>query len=407
MRIVSLQNANCGVAKCEWSADILSVIERLSKGFAADMLRHFPAICLVGPRQCGKTTMAKTLGAHYFDIESPGDRGRLDVMWDSIMAGDEVAVFDEAQCWPELFARLRGAIDSRRRVKGRFVLLGSISLELMTQVGESLAGRMAVIELTPLHAAEMEASTHDLLWRCGGFPDGGVLGEGAYPKWQNNYLKLMSKRDLPQWGLPAKPEQTERLFRLVAGMHGNAQNASELGAVLGLTHTTVQSYLDYLEGAFLIRRLPAFHAKIAKRLVRKPKLYFRDTGLLHHLLGMTARDDLLRMPWIGQSWEGWVIEQILAQRAAIGLDTQASYFRTSDEGLECDLVLESEGKRELIEIKLTTAPATQDLDKLRRIQSLIGADRLVLLTRSKDVVTTGHTWMTDLSGYLRAVQKPM
>lgn len=381
------------------------VIERLSKGVAAEMLRQFPAICLVGPRQCGKTTMAKTLGPHYFDIESPADRGRLDVMWDSIMAGNEVAVFDEAQCWPELFARLRGAIDARRSVKGRFVLLGSISLELMKQVGESLAGRMAVIELTPLHAAEMELSTLDLLWRCGGFPDGGVLGDAAYPKWQNNYLKLMSKRDLPQWGLPAKPEQTERLFRLVAGMHGNPQNASELGAVLGLTHTTVQSYLDYLEGAFLIRRLPAYHAKIAKRLVRKPKVYFRDTGLLHYLLGMAAKDDLLRMPWVGQSWEGWVIEQILAQRSSIGMETQASYFRTSDDGLECDLVLESEGKKELIEIKLTTAPATQDLDKLRKIQSLIGADRLVLLTRCKEVVTTGSTWMTDLRGYIKAVQE--
>jgi predicted AAA+ superfamily ATPase len=380
----------------------LGVIARTSKAHAEALLLRFPAICMVGPRQCGKTTLAKMLGVHYFDLESPPDRGRLDVMWDSIMSGSEVAVFDEAQCWPDLFARLRGAIDARRSVNGRFILLGSISVDLMTQVGESLAGRMALMELTPFHAGELPPAEHDALWRFGGFPDGGVLEPAAYPKWQSSYLKLMAKRDLPQWGLAARPEQTERLFRLLAGMHGNPQNASELGAALGITHTTVQSYLDYLEGAFLIRRLPAYHAKIAKRLLRTPKVYWRDTGLLHDLLGMTARDDLLRMTWVGQSWEGWVLEQILAHRSSIGLDTQASYFRTSD-GLECDLVLESEGKRELVEIKLTTAPSTQDLAKLRKIQSLIGADRLVLLSRSKDVVTNGATWMTDLRGYLAAV----
>jgi predicted AAA+ superfamily ATPase len=379
------------------------MIERGTTQLIREMLQQFPAVALVGSRQCGKTTLAKTFGRHYFDIESVPERGRLDVLWDSIMEGNELAVFDEAQCWPELFARLRGAIDARRKVKGRFILLGSISPELMKQVGESLAGRMGLVELTPLHVSEMPASSDDLLWRCGGYPEGGVLEEGAgYPRWQSSYLRLMSKRDLPQWGLPSKPELTYRLFRLLAGMHGNSQNASELGAVLGLTHTTIQSYLDYLEGAFLIRRLPAYHAKITKRLVRTPKVYWRDTGLLHMLLGMTAKDDLLRMPWVGLSWEGWVIEQILAHRSALGIDTQASYFRTND-GWECDLVLESQGIRELIEIKLTTAPATEDLAKLRKIQSLIGADRLVLLTRSRENLTQGHTWMTNLRGYLAAL----
>ena len=190
---------------------------------------------------------------------------------------------------------------------------------------------MGLVELTPFHASELPKEQEDLLWRYGGYPEGGVLAEGAgYPRWQSSFLRLMAKRDLPQWGLPAKPELTERLFRLLAGMHSNSQNASELGAVLGLTHNTIQSYLDYLEGAFLIRRLPGYHAKITKRMVRAPKVYWRDTGLLHSLLGLTARGDLLRMPWVGPSWEGWVVEQILARRAARGIDTQASYFRTSD-----------------------------------------------------------------------------
>jgi uncharacterized protein len=366
------------------------------------MLQQFPAVCLVGSRQCGKTTLAQTLGSHYFDIEQPAERTRLDALWDDIMEGNEVAVFDEAQCWPELFARLRGAIDKRRGVKGRFVLLGSISPELMKQVGESLAGRMGLIELSPFFALELAEEQQEMLWRWGGYPDGGVLGTEAYPRWQNAFLKLMAKRDLPQWGLPARPEQTDRLFHLLAGMNGNPQNASDMGSALGVTHTTVQSYLDYMEGAFLIRRLPAYHAKIAKRLVRTPKIYWRDSGLLHALLGMTSKDDLFRMPWIGQSWEGWVIEQILAHRAAIGMETRPSYLRTSD-GLECDLVLESSGKKELIEIKLTTSPATEDLTKLKKIQSLIGADRLVLLTRCKDVSTKGNIWMTDLRRYLEAI----
>jgi uncharacterized protein len=379
------------------------MIQRQSEGYIREMLRQFPAVALVGSRQCGKTTLAQSMGKHYFDIENPLERSRLEVLWDEIMEGDELAVFDEAQCWPELFARLRGCIDARRKVKGRFILLGSISPELMKHVGESLAGRMGLVELTPLHAAEMEPSTHEALWRWGGYPEGGVLEEGAYPRWQLSYLRLMAKRDLPLWGLPAKPEQTDRLFRLLAGMHGNPQNASELGAVLGLSHSTIQSYLDYLEGAFLIRRLPAFHAKMAKRLMRTPKLYWRDSGLLHALLGMSSQHELLRQPWIGQSWEGWVIEQILAHRAAIGRETAASYFRTSD-GLECDLVLESEGRRELIEIKLTSAPAPEDLSKLRKIQSLIGADRICMITRSKETAFSTGTWMVNLQSYLRAVQ---
>lgn len=378
------------------------MIEREASQLMSELLQQFPAVGLVGSRQCGKTTLAKSFGKYYFDIESVAERGRLDVQWDHIMAEDEIAVFDEAQCWPELFARLRGAIDARRKVKGRFILLGSISPELMKQVGQSLAGRMGLMELTPFHVSELPVTSDALLWRYGGYPEGGVLEEGGgYPRWQSSYLKLMSKRDLPQWGLPAKPELTERLFRLLAGMHGQAQNASELGAVLGLTHTTIQTYLDYLEGAFLIRRLPAYHAKVAKRIVRTPKVYWRDTGLLHQLLGLTAQGELLNAPWVGASWESWVIEQILAHRAAQGIDTAASYFRTND-GWECDLVLESEGKRELIEIRLTTAPATEDLAKLRKIQALIGADRLVLLTRCRDQLTEGHTWMTDLRGYLAA-----
>lgn len=361
-------------------------------------LRNYPAVCIVGPRQCGKTTLAKSFSPHYFDLEQADDRTRLDLMWPQLITGTELVVLDEAQTWPEIFPRLRGAIDQRRSVMGRFLLLGSVSPVLMTQVGESLAGRLALIELSPFTAGEIAADKMEHLWRTGGFPDA-FLAKEIDLSWPRNYLSLLAKRDLPSWGLPAKPSVTQRLFKLIAASHGGMQNASELGAVLGLHHHTVQSYLDFLEGAFLIRRLPPFFANLKKRLVKTPKMYWRDSGLLHFLLGLAPDADLFGQKWVGESWEGWIIEQIISSRHAQGQDTDAYFFRTSD-GLECDLVLESEGKRELIEIKLTTAPSTTDIAKLRKIQDLIGADRLVLLTRSKQTHTKGNTWMTDLPTYL-------
>lgn len=366
-------------------------------------LERFPSACIVGPRQCGKTTLAKSLSPHYFDLEHLPDRLRLDTQWSEMMESKEPVVFDEAQCWPELFTRLRSEIDMKRQRKGRFILLGSVSLELMKQVSESLAGRLAVVELTPLHAAEMPKVNLDRLWKQGGFPEGGVLDREEGFEWHSSYLKLMARRDLPLWGLPADPGMTERLFKLIAAKHGSIQNASDIGAGLGVSHHTVQNYLHYLEGAFLIRRLQPYAFSAEKRLIRTPKIYWRDTGLLHRLRGVSAKSPLTSMPWVGESWEGWIIEQILACYSSRGIEVEPYFFRDRD-GLECDLVLDIEGKRELIEIKLGSHPAPQDLTKLRKIQAIIGADRLVLLTKCKDVVTKGSTWMTDLRGYIAAVR---
>jgi predicted AAA+ superfamily ATPase len=368
------------------------------------LLTRFPAACLVGPRQCGKTTLAKSLGAHYFDLEHTPDRLRLDAEWSGMMENRELVVFDEAQCWPELFTRLRSEIDADRQRKGRFLLLGSVSLELMKLVSESLAGRLAVAELTPLHAVELPGVELDLLWKFGGFPEGGVLDPDDSFDWHSSYLKLMARRDLPQWGLPAAPAVTERLFRLIAAKQGSIQNASELGAALGLSHHTVQSYLHYLDGVFLIRRLQPYSANLKNRLIRTPKLYWRDSGLLHHLLKLKAGTATTAMPWAGESWEGWVIEQILSFYSSHGIEVEPTFFRDRD-GLECDLVLDVQGRRELIEIKLTSHPAPQDLEKLKKIQSLIGADRLVLLTRHRENTTAGATWITNLRGYLHAAEE--
>jgi hypothetical protein len=318
------------------------------------------------------------------------------------MSARELVVFDEAQLWPELFRRLRGAIDDDRKRTGRFLLLGSVSPGLMQEVSESLAGRMAGLELTPFELGEVEDL--ERLWRLGGFPDGGVLGQPVFPSWQESYLDAMAERDLPAWGLPAKAVLTRRLFQMVAAEQGAILNLSKLGQSLGLSYHTVESYLDYLEGAFLIRRLPPFEANLRKRLVKSPRIYWRDSGLLHALLRWRTDDDLFGQPWVGASWEGFVIEQILSVRRTRGESFEACFFRTHD-GHEVDLVLDFGRQREAIEIKLTSGPTPEDLERLGEVAVMVKATQQVLLCRVDESVTTGSRWVCGLQDYLAACAK--
>ncbi|HXR45931.1 MAG TPA: ATP-binding protein [Candidatus Limnocylindrales bacterium] len=387
--------------KIEINCYFTGMIKRMVLDLVGKRLAQFPSVALIGPRQSGKTTLAKSLTRQYFDLEQPSERLRLDLGWHDLIERDDLLVLDEAQAWPDVFPRLRAAIDARRKKNGRFLLLGSVSPALMRQVSESLAGRMALVELTPFYLAELPRTDPDLLWRCGGYPDGGVLGNKTFPQWQASYLSLMAQRDLPAWGLPAKPAMTDRLFRMMAAQQGGILNASQLGQNLGISYHTVQTYLDHLEAAFLVRRLPPFHANIRKRLVKAPKIYWRDSGLLHALLGHAPGADLWAQPWVGASWEGWVIEQILAARQARGETIEACYFRTQD-GLEADLLLQSDKQREVIEIKLTTAPAPEDFARLEKVAALTKATRQVLISRTRRSVAEGNRWSVDLAGYLKA-----
>lgn len=380
------------------------MLPRLAAATVTDRLEASPAAAIVGPRQCGKTTLARSIGPLYFDLEQESDRLRVDLEWPSIAATKELVVLDEAQSWPEVFPRLRGEIDADRSRNGRFLLLGSVSPTLMTHVSESLAGRLALVELTPLLRTELTTkAAADRLWLTGGFPDGGVLRPRSFPTWQADYLQLLVQRDLPTWGLPARPQVTERLLRMLAAVHGQSWNASQIGKSLGLSYHTVNSYLDYLEGAFLIRRLPAYHANLKKRVVKSPKVYWRDSGLLHSVLHVSARSALLSQPWVGASWEGFVIDQVLGHLAAWGVPHDAYHLRTSDR-YEIDLVLEMLGEVWAIEVKLTTSPSPADVNRLDHVADLIGATRRVLVSKTARPAGDGRRASTNLTSFLAGLR---
>lgn len=376
---------------------------RLAANLVRARLAEYPAVALLGPRQSGKTTLAKALSGSYFDAEEISDRVRLDLEWEKALAGRRLAVIDEAQTWPELFPRLRGAIDQDRKRNGRVLLLGSVSPVLMREVSESLAGRLAMIELTPLLSPELPRIPVSKQWLQGGFPDGGILGGDRFPEWQRNYATLIVQRDLPAWGLPARPQVTERLLNMLAAVHGQIWNASNLGQSLGLSYHTVNTYLDFLEGAYLVRRLRPWSARTTKRLIKSPRVFIRDSGLLHSLLGIAGRDPLLRHPLAGASWEGFVIEQLLGTLAAKGLAAEAFYFRTSD-GYEIDLLLQLGTKLVALEIKLSSRASSEDMAKLERCADLVQAQHRYVICQTSAPVLGGDRGVLNVPAALSRLE---
>ncbi len=380
------------------------MLRRIASTFLRSALRQFPAVTIVGPRQCGKTTLARSIGGSYFDLEQESERVRLDLEWKDLIAAKSRLILDEAQSYPEVFPRLRGAIDANRRKNGRFLLLGSVSPVLMRSVSESLAGRMAVAELTPFLRSEIRTTAmRSRLWLMGGFPDGGVRRAKAFPLWQDNYLRLMTERDLPALGIPCTQQTTSRLLRMLAALNGQQFNASELGRSLGINYQTASSYTDFVEGAFLIRRLPAFHTNLGKRLVKASKIFWRDAGLLHAILGITSMQALRSHPSVGASWESYVVEQALGVLTALGAPHTAYHFRTSD-GHELDLVLEIGRERIAVEIKLTSNPSPHDLARLEKCAAMINATRSILVTNVPTDAGDKKRLSCGLDRFLRELQ---
>jgi predicted AAA+ superfamily ATPase len=376
---------------------------REQQALLRERLRAAPAVLMTGPRQSGKTTLARSLSQTYFDLEQEADRLRLDLEWERLVRGRSLVVLDEAQAHPPVFARVRGAIDAARRRHGRFLLTGSVSPLLMREVSESLAGRLALLELTPLLRGDLDERMRRRHWLTGGFPDGGVLRPRAFPRWQLDYLDLLVQRDLPNWGLPAAPAVAQRLLRMIAAVHGQIWNASQIGQAMGLSYHTVNRYLDFLEGAFLVRRLAPWSRNVGKRLVKSPRVYVRDSGLLHALLRIGDQRVLLEQPWVGASFEGYVIEQALGTAGARGLRPEPNFFRTSD-GHELDLLLDWGSERWAVEVKLTTAPAPSDMARLDRAADLVGATRRFLVSRVSEGAASGRRVSCDVDGLLAALR---
>jgi predicted AAA+ superfamily ATPase len=382
------------------------MIDRAYRKLLQLKLANNPAVALLGPRQCGKTTLAKTLGGNYFDMENEGSVLRLDVEWHSVVGGQDLVVLDEVQRVPEIFSRLRGAIDADRKRNGRFLLLGSVSPAIMRGVSESLAGRLGLLSMGPLGFVELlDALGYrclDALWLRGGFPDGGILDAGRFPEWEEDYLEILSTRDLPDWGFPAKPQKTKRLLAMLAAMHGQPQNASEIAASMGLDHKTILGYCDFLEETFLIRRLRPWFTNIGKRLVKTPRIYWRDTGLLHALLHVRNLEHLYSLPIAGYSWEGFVIEQILCTLKLYNIPAEPYFFRTSD-GMESDLVLDFGGELWAVEIKLTSNPTSAMVNGLRKAADLIKATRRILICKTEDELKTDDLLVTNLPQFLKSL----
>jgi len=381
------------------------MLSRLVERQLRSALKEQPAVALLGPRQVGKTTLARSLRGTYFDLELETERLRLDLEWEQLINGKRLLVLDEAQAFPEIFPRLRSAIDSERRRAGRFLILGSVSPQLMRSVSDALAGRLALVELTPFLWTELEShAQRRRLWLTGGYPDGGILRPSRFPNWQLDYLELLAQRDLPNWGLPAAPRLTMRLMRMLAAAHGQTWNGAALGRSLGLDAKTVSGYVDFLEGTYLLRRLPPYHANLKKRMVKAPKIYWRDSGLAHALLGIGTERQLLEQPWVGASFECHVIEQIIGRVGALGHRAQSYFLRTHD-GHEIDFVLEVGGSRWAIECKLSTQPDQRDLTKLTALADAIGAKHRVLLSRSSKIIESPAGIVCDLPWLLENLKR--
>lgn len=332
------------------------------------LLAQFPAVVLLGPRQAGKTTLAlaemdRREEALYLDLELPSVQRQMDDPEAFLLARTKrLVILDEVQRMPELFAVLRGVIDIRRRAgetAGQFLLLGSASGVLLQQASESLAGRVAQLELTPFQAREVllaDAAATELnaLWARGGFPLSWLATDDAASlRWRDAFIATYLERDIPALG-PRIPATTlRRLWTMLAHNQGGLLNQSQLAASLAVSGQTVARYIDLLADLMLVRRLPAWHGNVGKRLVRAAKVYVRDSGITHALLGLANLESVLAHPVAGTSWEGFVIEQLIASAP----EAEASFYRTGH-GAEADLVLAfRSGETWVVEIKRSSAPA--------------------------------------------------
>lgn len=339
-------------------------------------LKRSRVVALIGPRQCGKTTLARQIvpsdSPNYFDLEDPTSLARLTEPMTSLSTLRGVVVIDEVQRRPDLFPVLRVLAD-RKPLRARFLILGSASPALLHQSSESLAGRAETIPLSGFSLAEAGAKQQNRHWLRGGFPRAFLARSNADSlAWRRQFIQTFVERDLPQLGINIPAQAMLRFWTMVAHYHGNIWNAAEPARSLGLSEPTVRRYLDALTGLFMVRQLQPWHENLGKRQVKSPKIYVRDSGLLHQLLGIRTDKELLSHPKCGASWEGYAVEEVLKH-----FQPDEAYFWATHQGAELDLLLFKDGRRLGVEIKRMDAPTLTP--SMRIALENLRLDRLVIL----------------------------
>jgi len=360
------------------------------------LLSHNPVVALLGARQVGKTTLARELArsrktlTHFFDLESTADLSRLADPLLALSPLRGLVVLDEVQRRPDLFPTLRVLSDRPRR-PARFLVLGSASPELLRQSSETLAGRIAYYELPGFRLSEVAESKADLLWLRGGFPRSFTSRSHRQSyEWRGFFIRDFLERDMPRLGIRIPGATLERFWSMLAHYHAQVWNGSELARAFGVSQHAVRRYLDTLEATFMVRSLKPWSANIGKRQVKSPKIYIRDSGILHRLLSVSTHAELERHPKVGASWEGFIVENLIQ---TLGVEDRQCYFWATHSGAEIDLVVHNGGRLRGFEIKRTTAPvitrsmrsALRDL-KLDRIDVIhAGAESFALDKRIRAV----------------------
>jgi len=323
------------------------------------LLKDNPVVAILGPRQCGKTTLSRQFNSQWpsdvtvFDLENPRDIQRLQ---DPLLALEDtkgLVIIDEIQRSPDLFPALRVLCDGP--LKTNYLILGSASRDLIKQASESLAGRISYLEIGGFSLKLVGASKAEKLWIMGGFPRSFLASdEAASYQWRQDFINTFLERDIPQLGLNIPAKSLGRFWRMLAHYHGQIFNASEIGKSLEVSDHTAQRYLDILSGTFMIRQLRPWHYNTKKRLIKRPKIYFRDSGILHALMSLETKKDVLSHPKLGASWEGFALEETIK---SLGLREEDAFFWGVHTGAELDLVFERKGKLYGVEIKYSQAPS--------------------------------------------------
>jgi len=380
------------------------LIEREITDTVKSRLKTYPAVALLGARQAGKSTIAGMVieqipKAIHLDLERPADLNKLtDPEAFFSQFSDHIICLDEIQRTPDIFPILRGVIDRNRR-NGQFLILGSASRDLIRQSSESLAGRISYIEITPFSQREAFFTDQATHWLQGGYPRSLLTENNEISvQWREDYIRTFLERDIPQLGFRIPANTLGRFWRMLAHSHGQVLNASKLAGSMGVSSHTIRKYIDLLEQTFVVRTLPPYTENVKKRLVKSPKVYIRDTGILHTLLNIENMEDLFAHPVYGGSYEGYVIENIVTQFPR----WQASYYRTSN-GAEIDLILTKGMRRIAIEIKSSTSPKVSK-SFWNSIETIAPDQTVVIAPVEGEYPIADHVMVMPLNAFVNFVE---